>query len=94
MRFECKKCKRLFNRKSNLELHEKNCDGIVKEVKKKKVIDNLSIKDEKENVKIKECKESKTGIHDLIVLRPINIIQKRAIENGYTAYCRICRELI
>jgi hypothetical protein len=41
-----------------------------------------------------ECKNSKSGMHELIVLRGMNYIQKKAMDNGYTAYCKICGELI
>jgi len=94
MRVKCINCGKEFNQQSNLDLHIISCKGIKKEIKKNKIIDKLPINIEKKEIKIKECKESKTGNHDLIVLRPINNIQKRAIQNGYTAYCRICEELI
>ena len=97
MRVKCLKCGREFNRQNNLDLHLTACKGIKKEIRKKKITEELPIIKEVKEItdnKITECKDSKTGSHDLIVLRPINYIQRNAIKCGYTAYCRICRELI
>jgi rhodanese-related sulfurtransferase len=91
MRFVCEKCNRKFNRKANLEMHLQFCNGIEKIDKSKKIIDKLPIKNKKIIV---ECKNSKSGMHELIVLRGMNYIQKKAMDNGYTAYCKICGELI
>ena len=89
MRFICEKCDRKFNRKQNLELHIKTCKG----KKKEEVIDNSSKNKKCMGTKKVECEHSETGLHDLIILRGVNIMQVKAIENGYTAFCRICGEL-
>jgi hypothetical protein len=88
MIYKCSKCKRIFKRKVNLEMHEKSCKGINKIIDK-----TLIIKKDINNNK-KECPNSKTGLHDLVILRNINPIQMKAINAGYTAYCKICKELI
>jgi hypothetical protein len=69
-------------------MHERTCDGKAKTYKKK---DKTSLNVKKPLV---ECIKSSTGKHDLVVLRGINQIQVRAMQRGYTAYCKICKELI
>jgi hypothetical protein len=92
VKYSCEKCGREFARKNNMEMHFKFCKGINE---KKKNTDKLPmIKKNKGNDKSKECPKSKTGFHDLVILKNINLIQKKAIEDGYTAYCKICKELI
>lgn len=90
MRFICEKCDRKFNRKQNLELHEKTCKG----AKKEEIIDKSSKNKNCMGTKKVECKRSETGFHDLIILKGVNAVQIKAQANGYTAFCRICGELI
>ena len=92
MKYTCTKCGKEYARKNNLEMHEKYCTG---EVEKKKITRKLPI-----NHKIKlpnkkpECIKSKTGLHELVILKNINPIQLKALKDGFTAYCKICKELI
>jgi hypothetical protein len=95
VKYTCEKCGRNFSRKSNMEMHQKFCNGVNNEGK---INDKLRIKkkitDTDKKDKNVECPKSKTGLHDLVILKNINPIQQKAILGGYTAYCRICKELI
>jgi len=95
MSFICPKCKREFSRKNNEDMHEKFCNGIKKEPKKKKITDKIHVNKSNTNTDKKvECIKSKTGLHDLVVMTGINPMQKNAMHSGYTAFCRICGELV
>jgi transposase-like protein len=81
-KYICQKCNKTFTRKANLNMHELTCEGEVKKKEKKiDIIDKLSINCEK-------------GIHDLVMLNPHVISQKRAIINGFSAVCKKCGELV
>jgi uncharacterized Zn-finger protein len=79
-KYVCEKCKKEFTRKSNLDLHYLTCDGTGKNIKNKTIIDKSSINNTK-------CD------HDMIMLNPKIMSNKRAIMCGYSAVCRKCGEL-
>lgn len=77
-KYVCEYCKKEFIRKSNLEMHELTCNG---EGKKHKNIDNSSI----------NCSNGK---HDLVMLNPNIESNRRALNLGFSAVCRKCKELV
>jgi uncharacterized Zn-finger protein len=92
MKYTCEKCGKEYARKNNLEMHEKYCKGVEE---KKNITRKLPVNDKIKKIsKNVECPKSKTGFHDLVILKNINPIQHKALLDGYTAYCRICEELI
>jgi hypothetical protein len=95
MKYSCSKCGRDFSRENNKNMHEKYCNGVVDKIEKKKITGKLPVKKKITGTgKKTECPKSKTGLHDLIIMRNTNPIYAKAMSEGYTAYCRICKELI
>jgi hypothetical protein len=89
--FVCSKCNREFKRESNKDMHEKYCNGVLKNKDKglRKITHHVL-----ENKEEKECIKSKNGQHELVFLNKNNPIQAQAIAMGYSAFCRLCKELV
>lgn len=89
--FVCSKCKREFKRESNMKMHLQYCNGILKN---KDTGIRKENKEKTNNNKKPECIKSKTGKHELDFLNKNIPIQAQAIAMGYSAFCRICKELV
>jgi len=97
MVFKCPKCGRDFKTTGTETMHEKFCKCINLVDKQKEIKEK---KKEDKNIKKKEKKEEKsTGKkvecdHEYKILNSINPNEKKAIENGFSAYCKKCDNLI
>lgn len=76
--FKCKNCEREFKRESNRDMHQKFCGTSI---------------ENKDETRINK-EEKNSCDHDLVMLNPRFSNQRQAMAMGYSAFCRICKELI